>query len=127
MTDNIYSQIGKLVGKDVRLVRNAAHHPFSFFTGVMSDTHDHRPVRFRYLGLFMVKPNWRKGLRKTEKIGLPSEGDVIYARVPETKYNKVYINLKKGFINRGMFESFDRQVVCTLSEIKFWVLAIDSE
>jgi hypothetical protein len=127
MKGDIYNQISKLSGKDVRLVRAAAHHPFGFFTEVMGNQRDHRPVRFRYLGAFMVKPNWRKGLKKTELVGLPNEGDVIYARVPELKYNKVYTNLKKGFINRGMFESFDRLVTCKLSDIKFWVLAIESE
>lgn len=127
MTDKIYSQISKLSGKDVRLVRAAAHHPFSFFTNVMIDTHDHRPVRFRYLGSFMVKPNWRKGLKKVDIVGIPMEGAEIYARVPELKYNKMYINLKKGCIKEGSFESNDGLVVCPISEIKFWSSVIDSE
>lgn len=127
MTDKIYSQISKLSGKDVRLVRNAAHHPFSFFTSVMADNHDHRPVRFRYLGAFMVKSHWRKGLKKTSIIGIPNEGDVIYARVPEQKYNKIYINLKRGCIKEGNFEADDLSVVCPISDIKFWSLAIESE
>ena len=44
----------------------------------------------------MVKPYWRKGLRNTAKVGPPPEGDEIWARVPEQKFNKTYINLKKG-------------------------------
>lgn len=127
MADNIYSQISKLTGKDVRLVRTVAHHPFNFFSKVMEDCRDHRPVRFRYLGSFMVKPNWRKGLKKTTEIGLPSEGDEIYARVPEEKFNKTYINLKRGRIEKGKFISDDGCVVCDLIDIKFWSLTIDSE
>jgi hypothetical protein len=127
MADKIYSQISKLSGKDVRLVRAAAHHPFSFFSNVMANTHDHRPVRFRYLGAFAVKPNWRKGLKKIDIAGIPSEGAEIYARVPEQKYNKTYINLKKGTIIEGNFESNDGLVVCPISEIRFWSSVIDSE
>ena len=127
MADNIYKQISKLVGKDVRLVRAASHHPFSFFSNVMADTHDHRPVRFRYLGAFMVKPNWRKGLKKTSVIGLPPDGLEIYAKVPELKYNKMYTNLKRGVIKGEEFIADDGSVVCNVTEIKFWSSAIDSE
>jgi hypothetical protein len=120
MAENIYSQISKLKGKDVRLVRTAAHHPFSFFSKVMEDMDDHRPVRFRYLGAFVVKPYWRKGLQKTAKVGLPSEGVEIWARVPETKYNKIYINLKTGIVTEGNFISGDGLVNCPVAEVKFW-------
>jgi len=127
MAEVIYKQISKLVGKDVRLVRTAAHHPFNFFSDVMENTKNHRPVRFRYLGAFMVKPNWRKGLQKVDKIGYPNEGDVIYAKVPEFKYKKVYSNLKRGFIKEGDFHADDGSVICKLGEIKFWSSVIDSE
>lgn len=127
MADGIYSQIGKLMGKDVRLVRTVAHHPFSFFAGVMANSNDHRPVRFRYLGVFQVKPNTRKGLRKTSVRGIPNEGDVIYARVPEQKFNKVYINLKRGRILEGNFMADDESVTCPISDIQLWSSINESE
>lgn len=120
MAESIYSQIGKRMGKDVRLVRAAAHHPFEFFSKVMEDPSDHRPVRFRYLGAFYVKPYWRKGLRNINKIGPPPEGDEIWARVPENKFNKTYINLKKGTVIEERFLSEDGTVNCPLSEVQFW-------
>ena len=122
MAESIYNKIGKLKGKDVRLVRNAAHHPFGFFSKAMADVKDHRPVRFRYLGIFATKPYWRKGLKKSSKFGFPNEGDEIYARVPEKKFSKTYINLKTGKIINGRFEAFDASMSCPLSEVQFWVL-----
>lgn len=121
MAENIYRTISKNVGKDVRLVRAVAHHPFEFFSKVMEDPQDHRPLRFRYLGAFIVKPYWRKGLMKTEKKGLPEEGMTIWARVPELKYNKIYINLKCGKIQDGEFHANDDSVVCPVKDIQFWV------
>jgi hypothetical protein len=120
MAENIYSNIGKTTGKDVRLVRAAAHHPFEFFNKVMEDPQDHRPVRFRYLGVFYVKPYWCKGLRNTVKIGPPPEGDTIWARVPEQKFGKTYINLKRGIYKGGVFTSEDSTINCSLSDVKFW-------
>jgi hypothetical protein len=120
MAENIYSQIGKIVGKDVRLVRAAAHHPFEFYSKIMEDPKDHRPIRFRYLGAFFVKPYWRKGLRNINKIGPPPEGVEIWARVPEVKFNKTYINLKKGIVNEEGFSATDGSVKCPLSEVQFW-------
>jgi len=120
MADNIYSKIGKATGKDVRIVRAAAHHPFEFFGRVMEDPEDHRPVRLRYLGVFFVKPYWRKGLMKTSKVGLPENGDNIWARVPEQKYSKTYINLKQGKVKEGTFISTDGNVECPVTQIQFW-------
>ena len=120
MAESIYSQIGKRMGKDVRLVRAAAHHPFEFFSKVMEDPSDHRPVRFRYLGAFYVKPYWRKGLRNIKKIGPPPKGEEIWARVPEQKFNKTYINLKKGTVENEVFTASDNSVQCPLSEVQFW-------
>jgi hypothetical protein len=120
MAESIYSQIGKRMGKDVRLVRAAAHHPFEFFSKIMEDPQNHRPIRFRYLGAFYVKPYWRKGLRNAKKIGLPPEGVVIWARVPEHKNNRTYINLKKGEVKEGRFTAIDSSVSCPESEILFW-------
>lgn len=127
MAESIYFKIGKLVGRDARLVRTVAHHPFSFFSKVIEDMEDHRPVRFRYLGAFTVKPYWRKGLLKSSKFGYPCDGDKIYARVPEQKYNKTYINLKQGTIVNGQFESFDGSVKCPVSQVQFWVKLSSSD
>ena len=121
MAESIYKKIGNIVGKDMRLTRTAAHHPFEFFTKVMEDPHDHRPVRFRYLGAFSVKSYWRKGLQKTAKVGLPEDGSCIYARVPEHKYNKTYLNLKEGKVYGDRFKSDDGNVDCSIKEIQFWV------
>lgn len=121
MTGNIYSKIGKEVGRDARFVRAVAHHPFEFFSKVMEDPQDHRPMRFRYLGIFFVKPYWRKGLRSVKEKGLPNDGDHIWARVPETKYNKVYINLKLGIVHNGKFYADDESLICSVDDIKFWV------
>ena len=120
MAESIYNQIGKIVGKDVRLVRAAAHHPFEFYSKIMEDPQDHRPIRFRYLGAFFVKPYWRKGLRRTDKIGPPPTGVEIWARVPELKFNKVYINLKKGIVNEKDFVAIDGSVTCPISDVQFW-------
>jgi hypothetical protein len=120
MAESIYFQIGKTMGKDVRLVRAAAHHPFEFFSKIMEDPLDHRPIRFRYLGAFYVKPYWRKGLRNSAKIGPPPEGEEIWARVPVQKFNKTYINLKKGIVNNDEFTSIDETVKCPSSDVKFW-------
>ena len=120
MALNIYSQISKQTGKDVRLVRAAAHHPFEFLTQVMVDPKDHRPMRLRYLGAFFVKPYWRKGLKRAEKIGVPEDGVMIWARVPEHKFNKTYMSLKFGFVNNGIFTSDDGNVVCPVSDVQFW-------
>jgi hypothetical protein len=120
MAESIYSQIGKQMGKDVRLVRAAAHHPFEFFSKVMEDPEDHRPVRFRYFGAFFVKPYWRKGLKNPAKVGYPTEGQPIWARVPEKKFNKIYINLKQGQIIGQEFHANDESVVCPITDIAFW-------
>jgi len=121
MAESIYSQIGKVVGKDVRQVRAVAHHPFEFFSNIMEDPEDHRPIRFRYLGAFFVKPYWRKGLRNTAKVGLPPDGANIWARVPEKKFGKEYINLKEGYVHDRTFTSNDGNVNIPVDEVKFWV------
>ena len=121
MAESIYNQIGKQVGRDVRLVRAAAHHPFEFFSNIMKDPLNHRPMRFRYLGVFFVKPYWRKGLRNVKKIGAPPEGAVIWARVPVQKFNRTYINLKFGTILEGVFTASDGSACCPVSDIQFWV------
>jgi hypothetical protein len=118
MAINIYSKIAKETGLDARLVRTVAHHPFEFFSKVMSDPYDHRPVRFRYLGVFFVKPYWHKGLQNVKKIGLPNDGDLIWARIPESKFGRVYINLKQGVVVGRTFISED--YACPISEILFW-------
>jgi hypothetical protein len=114
--DNIYMQISKKVGKDVRVVRKVTHHPFDFFSKVMSDVNDHRPVRFRYLGVFAAKDYWRKGMTK----GVPPEGGPIYARAPEQKFERTYINLKEGTVKDSRFISTDGNVDCDSSLIEWW-------
>lgn len=120
MLNNVYSRISKQTGVDARIVRAAAHHPFKFFSEVMMDPNNHRPVRFRYLGAFFVKPYWHKGLKKTSKVGYPAEGDNVWARVPEQKYNKTYINLKEGTIKGTEFVSNSENYSCPTSDIQFW-------
>jgi len=121
MRENIYADISKKVGKDMRLVRMAAHHPFDFFEKVMASRSDHRPFRFRYLGAFMVKPYWYKGLKRTEKVGYPKDGMIIQAKVPEEKYGKTYYNLKRGQVMMDAFKGLDEPYVCSVKDIKFWV------
>jgi hypothetical protein len=127
MADDIYRKIGKETGKDVRIVRAAAHHPFEFLSKVMADPSDHKPVRFRYFGVFHVKPYWRKGLRRSSKVGSPIEGDIIWAKVPEEKFGKIYYNLKFGCIKKGLFKAEDNSVTCPIQEIQFWVKQPGSE
>jgi hypothetical protein len=116
MGDNIYVQIAKEVGRDVRLVRKVTHHPFDFFSRVMADVNDHRPVRFRYLGVFPTKDYWRKGMTK----GIPPEGGPIYAKAPEVKFDKIYINLKEGNVENSRFLSTDGCVNCDSALIEWW-------
>jgi hypothetical protein len=127
MAENIYTKIAKLSGKDVRLVRTAAHHPFEFVSNVMADMEDHRPIRLRYLGAFIPKPHWRKGMKSVKKVGYPKEGDNIYARVPVFKFNKYYRGTKKGSIEDGNFISEDGTVKCPVNEVMFWVKSSFSE
>ena len=121
MRESIYFQISKKVGKDMRLVRLAAHHPFDFFERVMSSPTDHRPFRFRYLGAFMVKPYWYKGLRASAKVGFPVEGDEVQAKVPEIKYGRKYHNLKHGVIKGDKFIGLDEEYSCDVKDILLWV------
>jgi hypothetical protein len=93
----------------------------------MEDMKDHRPIRFRYLGIFATKPYWRKGLKKSSKFGLPNEGDEIYARVPEVKFDKTYINLKRGEVKDNRFVAYDGLVNCPLNEVQFWVELSNAE
>ena len=120
MSENIYAQIAKQVGKDVRLVRKVAHHPFDFFAKSMADVNDHRPVRFRYLGIFACKDYWRKGMTRSSEGGLPTEDMEIYARAPEMKVAREYINLKRGWVKNDRFLSEDGNVDCGLSRIEWW-------
>ena len=120
MAETIYGKIGKSVGKDVRLVRAVAHHPFEFFAKVMADKDDHRPMRFRYLGAFAVKPYWHKGLRNSKKIGLPEDGTHIWARVPVDSENKKKAKLKEGNIKGGRFISSDCMIECPVEDVQFW-------
>lgn len=127
MAESIYNKIGKQLGYDARLVRTAAHHPFSFLARVIEDPKDYRPIRLRYLGAFVPKPIWRKGMKKVKVIGLPVEGACIYARVPEEKYGRQYINLKRGRIEGGRFIADDNSVNCSIGEVVAWVSTIDCE
>jgi hypothetical protein len=120
MAENIYVQISKKVGKDVRLVRKVAHHPFDFFSRSMANVVDQRPVRLRYLGIFAPKDYWRKGMTKSIEGGFPPENVQIFARVPELKFNKVYINLKEGMVNNNIFKSVDGNVSCDISLVEWW-------
>jgi hypothetical protein len=126
MAESIYRTIGKEIGKDVRLVRTAAHHPFEFFSELMEDPSDHRPMRFRYLGVFYVKPYWHKGLKRSRRFGYPEEGDIIWAKVPEQVKGKTYCNLKFGRILEGQFIADDKSVTCPLIDVEFWVRDADS-
>jgi hypothetical protein len=120
MADNIYMQISKKVGRDVRLVRKVTHHPFDFLSRQMADVNNHKNVRFRYLGVFAAKEYWRKGMTKTDTGLFPPEGMEIYARVPETKFDKVYINLKQGIVKDSRFLSNDGEVDCDLQLVEWW-------
>jgi hypothetical protein len=118
--ESVYAQIAKVVGKDARVVRKVAHHPFDFLSKSMADMNDHRPIRIRYLGAFITKYYWRKGMSKPSEIGFPNEGDVIYAKVPEKKYNKMYENLKVGTVQNARFIAEDESVECDIKEITWW-------
>ena len=120
MSENIYKQISNKVGKDVRLVRKVAHHPFDFFSRSMANVNDHRATRLRYLGVFYAKDYWRKGMVKPIEDNYPEEGESIYARVPEERYGKTYINLKKGKVENKSFISEDGSLTCDSSRIEWW-------
>lgn len=117
--DNIYTRLAEKYKRDVRFIRRVTHHPFDFLSQTISDPDNHRPVRLRYLGIFYVKPYWRKDM-KSIKEAVPEEGKALYARVPELKFNKVYINLKKGKVENEIFISDDLSVVCPTHEIRRW-------
>lgn len=117
--NNIYTQLAKKYNKDVRFIRRVAHHPFDFLHQTISDPDDHRPIRLRYVGVFYVKPYWKKAMTNT-RAGLPMEGSIVYARAPEKKYNKTYINLKKGLVQDGFFISEDGNVRCFIEDVQKW-------
>jgi len=116
---NIYTQLAKKYNKDVRFIRRITHHPFDFLHQKIVDPDDHRPIRFRYVGVFFVKPYWKKAMNNT-RAGLPKDGSIVYARAPEKKFNKTYINLKKGLAKDGFFISEDGNVRCLIEEIQKW-------
>lgn len=120
MADNIYVKISKKVGKDVRLVRKVTHHPFDFLSRQMADVNNHKHVRLRYLGVFATKDYWRKGMTKTDTGIFPPENEEIYARVPEYKFNREYINLKQGIVKDSKFISNDNDVECDSYKIEWW-------
>lgn len=117
--NNIYNQLAKKYNKDVRFIRRITHHPFDFLHKKITDPDDHRPVRLRYVGVFYVKPYWRKEMISTRR-DLPIDGSIIYARAPEKKFNKVYINLKKGLVKDGFFISEDGTVRCFIEDVQKW-------
>jgi hypothetical protein len=51
---------------------------------------------------------------------LPKDGSIMYARAPEKKFNKVYINLKKGLVKDGFFTSEDGTVKCFIEDVQKW-------
>lgn len=117
--NNIYVQLAKKYNKDARFIRRVAHHPFDFLHQKISDPDDHRPVRLRYVGVFYIKPYWRKEMINT-RAGLPENNSVIFARAPEKRFNKNYINLKKGTVLDGIFASEDGMIVCPIEEVQKW-------
>jgi hypothetical protein len=118
--ESIYAQIGKTVGKDARVTRKVAHHPFDFLSKSMADMEDHRPIRIRYLGAFVTKPHWRKGMKKSSEVGFPLEGDCVYAKVPEEKYGRMYENLKLGTVKNARFIADDGTVNCNVMDVVWW-------
>jgi hypothetical protein len=120
MADNIYMQISKKVGRDVRLVRKVTHHPFDFLSRQMADVNNHKHIRLRYLGVFATKDYWRKGMTRSSEGGFPPEGIEVYARVPEVKFNREYINLKQGIVKDSGFISSDGNVECDLALVEWW-------
>jgi hypothetical protein len=120
MANNIYVTIAKEVGKDVRVVRKVSHHPFDFFAKSMADVNDHRPVRLRYLGVFACKDYWRKGMVRCSEAGYPTTDMEIYAKAPEVKFDKKYMNLKRGWAKNNRFIADDGTVDCDLKEIEWW-------
>ena len=117
--NNIYVELAKKYKKDARFIRRVAHHPFDFLHQKISDPDDHRPIRFRYVGVFYVKPYWRKAMTNT-RAGLPKNNSRIFARAPEKKFNKNYINLKKGTVKDGIFASEDGAVIIPIEEVQKW-------
>lgn len=117
--NNIYVELGKKYNKDVRFIRRICHHPFDFLSQKIKDPDDHRPIRLRYVGIFFVKPYWRKAMQNT-RAGLPEEGRIIYARAPEKRFEKTYINLKKGVHKEGFFLSEDETVRCFIEDVQKW-------
>jgi hypothetical protein len=117
--DNIYTQLAQKYNKDVRFIRRITHHPFDFLHQKITDPDDHRPIRFRYVGVFFVKPYWKKVMINTRK-DLPEDDRIIYARAPEKRFNKEYINLKKGLYKDGFFTSDDGTVRCFISDVQKW-------
>lgn len=118
-SNNIYNQLAKKYGKDARFIRRITHHPFDFLHQKITDPDDHRPIRLRYVGVFFVKPYWRKAMTNT-RAGLPIDNTIIYARAPEKRFKKTYINLKKGLYKDGFFTSEDGTVRCFIEEVQKW-------
>jgi hypothetical protein len=53
--DRILKSIALNAFKDTRIVKTIVHHPFMFVKKVMADPDDYRPIRIRFLGVFVMK------------------------------------------------------------------------
>lgn len=56
--DKLVKQLSKKHGIDPRVVRLIADYPIKFFKHVAGDDTDLRPVRIRYMGVFIPKKSY---------------------------------------------------------------------
>jgi len=61
--DRLVREVAKKQRKDLRVVRAVTHHSFGFLYRKMQNPDCERPIRFRYLGTFVLKDNARKKMK----------------------------------------------------------------
>lgn len=89
-------------GESQPFIRKVVHHPFEFLREKIEDEYNHEPVRLRYLGIFYVKPGWRKNMTKAKEKA-PPEGVPIFVRVPAWWRKRRRYFLQVGVIHGDKF------------------------
>lgn len=119
--DRLVREVARRQKKDLRVVRAVTHHSFGFLYRKMQDPDCERPVRFRYLGTFVLKDNARKKM-KTFIEESPEDNKVLIIKYKTYKEGKFKVSviceaIKKGitFTNPGSGD-----FICNSDDVLEW-------
>lgn len=120
--DRLVREIAKKQKKDLRVVRAVTHHSFGFLYNKMQNPDCERPIRFRYLGVFMLKGNVRKAM-KSFKEEAPEDNRVIVVKYKIYKDNGMFKTaLIRGAIKKGttFTDPESGVVLCKSEDVLQW-------